>query len=828
MLILEVVEDMARSSDLRKHSQSDTLSRKKVLLPVLFLVLLASIAGPIQRALDVHRQLDSVLVTTGTWRGHKQDLIYTVAFSDPQQPDGPLIAYRAPASDLRAAVPVVAVQRDTGSGAATQTPLFFPSPDGRYLALQTPLSSGLAANLAGASLNIFSTNGKVRKLLVPDGAAENDQPIWSANGTALYYHTGVLIRYAPDVRMNTHSQKRPIVTIGTEEIRRVDLAGHTTVLWRRPLGSSSLRLIGVDRRGELILSVARPNRPVELWRLSATSGVTNEPQRFTTLPADILPGNILGLGPDGQSVNCLRVLRWRPLQTIHVQIGFAGRVIGAVQPLFATSQFGGMFSPLARSSDGQVLAMSQVTVMRSDLAAQGIPDVPQQEKLVLVDAQLGASQSLRLPEGGQVVQTFWTAHLPAQDVQVVSPNGLQRAFALPAISEQGKDNASVFQQDEWMLEAHNGLLADAPQPSPLCSGYCPHGLTTPPHVSAAILHGVAYTESNWHQFNTPAYQVDGEAAGVPVESFDGGWGEYQQTWGMPPQCLDAGNCRSDYLKVENDQEYNIGVGAASLIDAWNATAGVISDRDSNDPYKANDWFFAVWAYNGEYGNNPNDVPSNVYAHWYPGAPFRSIYEEYVWYFAAHPQSASNHWTDNYLPSLGPSLLPPQSDFQDTSDDFVSCVFCTIPDWTSGTFDRSWVGQGTPNRTIAQAFQQTYEQEGGEKTLGLPIDEDGSGAAVHAWGQGWTQTMDGGSQKVGALMMAQKTATAFWIDGNIWARYKKDQGAQGCHGYPTANVRRYYDSSLGTDTYYIQMFQTGFIIWDSAKATVVADLCQSVS
>jgi len=77
-------------------------------------------------------------------------------------------------------------------------------------------------------------------------------------------------------------------------------------------------------------------------------------------------------------------------------------------------------------------------------------------------------------------------------------------------------------------------------------------------------------------------------------------------------------------------------------------------------------------------------------------------------------------------------------------------------------------------------------------------------------------------------MAQKTATAFWIDGNIWARYKKDQGAQGCHGYPTANVRRYYDSSLGTDTYYIQMFQTGFIIWDSAKATVVADLCQSVS
>src|ERR1019366_6362455 len=98
-------------------------------------------------------------------------------------------------------------------------------------------------------------------------------------------------------------------------------------------------------------------------------------------------------------------------------------------------------------------------------------------------------------------------------------------------------------------------------------------------------------------------------------------------------------------KIQNSQSYNIGTGAQSLISAWNTTAGVSSASATNNPYKANQWIFAVWAYNGSYGNNPNDVASSVYGHWYPGAPFRSIYEESVWYYAAHPQST----TDKYLP-----------------------------------------------------------------------------------------------------------------------------------------------------------------------------------
>ena len=142
----------------------------------------------------------------------------------------------------------------------------------------------------------------------------------------------------------------------------------------------------------------------------------------------------------------------------------------------------------------------------------------------------------------------------------------------------------------------------------------------------------------------------------------------------------AGNCRSDASKIQNSQSYNIGTGAQSLISSWNTTAGVSSKNATNDPYKANHWFFAVWSYNGSYGNNPNDVASSVYGHWYPGAPFRSIYEEYVWYYAAHPQST----TDNYQPSLGSNPLPPQSDFTGTSDSYVA--------WQHVTFQ---IGQAAP-------------------------------------------------------------------------------------------------------------------------------------
>ncbi len=466
--------------------------------------------------------------------------------------------------------------------------------------------------------------------------------------------------------------------------------------------------------------------------------------------------------------------------------------------------------------------MSRVLRVRSDLTAQGIPNVPAQEALLLAEGN--ATQQLTLPPGGQIVQTFWTGHTPITQWHIVPADVLAGllAFHKRLTSTPGL-NASTMQQDEWMLEGHANLLLDAPTLPRLCYGTCSNGANGSPHVSAAILHGVAFTESNWHQFNTPDYQISGEPAGTPIKSFDGGWGEFQQTWGMPPQCTSQGNCRSDATRVESDQSYNIGVGLASLMNAWNGTAGVASNSDPNDPYKANQWFFAVWAYNGSYGNNPNDVPSSVYGQWYPGAPFRTIYEEYVWYYAAHPQNTTSGWTDAYLPSLGSNLLPPQADFTQTSDSFVNCVTCTIPDWTSGSYDREWVGVGAPNSQTASSFVTTFTQFGGEDSVGLPRDNDGS-AALHRWGNGLIQDFGGGSYLPGALMLADNTTNVYWVYGGVWTKYLGDLGASGCHGYPTSSLAAYVNPGLGPDTYLRQNFQQGSIIWDATTKSVVGDSC----
>src|SRR5579859_5288397 len=89
-------------------------------------------------------------------QSHNLDFLFELSYSQKEQPYGPLVVYRAINGDLRDVVPVVAVRRSP----ALQTPLLFPSPDGRYVALLQPLMTGFASNLDGATLSIFSTSGQ--------------------------------------------------------------------------------------------------------------------------------------------------------------------------------------------------------------------------------------------------------------------------------------------------------------------------------------------------------------------------------------------------------------------------------------------------------------------------------------------------------------------------------------------------------------------------------------------------------------------------------------------------------------------------------------------
>src|ERR1700694_3031778 len=241
---------------------------------IIILMVLALINWPMREA--SYAQAGS-LFTTGAWNAGNadgSDLVYTVAFSRAEQPGGPLVVYRVPGADLQSVTPVFAMQRSP----LLQTPVFFPSPDGRYLALLNPVQTGYATNLDGAALSIVSTDGQplvsrataragryapALEALLAKHVAIADQVVWSADSRTLYYHSGeagVGARFIAPVRGQA-------VYAGFDEIHRVDLAGHDVTLFRQSQGDGSLRLVGLDRSGTLILALGRPHMPVSLLRL---------------------------------------------------------------------------------------------------------------------------------------------------------------------------------------------------------------------------------------------------------------------------------------------------------------------------------------------------------------------------------------------------------------------------------------------------------------------------------------------------------------------------------------------------------------------------------
>lgn len=143
--------------------------------------------------------------------------------------------------------------------------------------------------------------------------------------------------------------------------------------------------------------------------------------------------------------------------------------------------------------------------------------------------------------------------------------------------------------------------------------------------------------------------------GPALISFDCGHGVMQVTSGMTVPLGTDGLATPEQLLVATHYAYNIARGAAILADKWNAApeyrpvAG--TDTDS-DPRIVENWYFAVWSYNGFTGpgakrsNHPMDP---VYGAW-PRTPYSCgaandgyghnrgsyPYQELVWGCATRP------------------------------------------------------------------------------------------------------------------------------------------------------------------------------------------------
>lgn len=185
-----------------------------------------------------------------------------------------------------------------------------------------------------------------------------------------------------------------------------------------------------------------------------------------------------------------------------------------------------------------------------------------------------------------------------------------------------------------------------------------------PYAPCILLEAIAYTESiGWKQFNAPHGECGFTLVGVdptpippptptPPNPGTCGYGVMQITSGM------SGGGGFEPSRVVAEYPYGIGTGAKVLLDKWNALrlgggAGfpggpyIVGGRS---PEVVEDWYYAVWAYNGfAWSNNPNHP--NFAQHrgetWQCGAdPTQSRanfpYQELIWGCATNPPG-NDYW-----------------------------------------------------------------------------------------------------------------------------------------------------------------------------------------
>ncbi len=157
------------------------------------------------------------------------------------------------------------------------------------------------------------------------------------------------------------------------------------------------------------------------------------------------------------------------------------------------------------------------------------------------------------------------------------------------------------------------------------------------HFPCHVLKALAMVESGWVQFCVPDAPETSVGAGErTIVSFDCGYGVSQVTSGMHV----GETTVFDPARVASDATYNLATGTLILRDKWAATSCV---GDSN-PDVVEDWYTALWAYNGlAYSNNPNNP--NLKANRGPYNPKNGgayAYQERIYGWMENPPSAA-HW-----------------------------------------------------------------------------------------------------------------------------------------------------------------------------------------
>ena len=118
--------------------------------------------------------------------------------------------------------------------------------------------------------------------------------------------------------------------------------------------------------------------------------------------------------------------------------------------------------------------------------------------------------------------------------------------------------------------------------------------TVPPYIPPVLLKAISYIESGWAQASYDPLVQYGET-GPTLVSADCGYGLMQVTSGMQNV---SGTPGLDQAMIGGHYAYNIARGAQILAGKWNDGPEFRPIVGNRDPHVIENWYFALWAYNG--------------------------------------------------------------------------------------------------------------------------------------------------------------------------------------------------------------------------------------
>jgi hypothetical protein len=194
------------------------------------------------------------------------------------------------------------------------------------------------------------------------------------------------------------------------------------------------------------------------------------------------------------------------------------------------------------------------------------------------------------------------------------------------------------------------------------------------YVPPTLLKAISWIETNMAQ---GAGSLPFGAIGPALIAFDCGVGLTQVTSGMTAPLGEAGQPTNQQALVATHFAYNIARGASLLLDNWNAAPDnrpIVGIDTNSDPSYVENWYYAVWGYNGFTGlgtNRSNHPLDPVYGTW-PRTPYscaaandglghnRSLYpyQELVYGCMAHPPTVLGQPLWTAIPATLPDLNNP--------------------------------------------------------------------------------------------------------------------------------------------------------------------------